>query len=118
MSKEKESDSISTRTRSQQLSQQPPIVTVQQATGILQKKNSSSSSSSSSFGDSEGSDIEPTNQQYNPRTLQFLTTTTTNADAMASSSPFDADLLYIFTDVLKIEMTQEPLHSIPAGVLH
>ena len=40
------------------------------------------------------------------------------ANIMAPSSPFDADLLYIFTDVLKIDMTQKPLHSIPAGVLH
>jgi len=47
-----------------------------------------------------------------------LTTTTAIADAVVSSSPFDADLLYIFTDVLKIDITQKPLHSIPAGVLH
>ena len=61
-------------------------------------------------------DIDPTTQQYNPRTLQFPTTTT--ASAMAPSSPFDEDLLYIFMDVLKIDMTKKPLHSIPAGVLH
>jgi len=44
--------------------------------------------------------------------------TRTNDDAMVPSSPFDADLLYIFTDVLKINMTKKPLHLIPAGVFH
>jgi len=61
-------------------------------------------------------DTDPNTQQYNPRTLLFPTTTAANA--MAPSSPFDADLLYIFTDVLKIDMTQKPLHLIPAEVLH
>jgi len=77
-----------------------------------------SSKADSEVSDFEGSDIEKT-EQYNPRTLQFLTTTTTTTkDAMVPSSPFDADLLYIFTDVLKIDLTKKPLHVIPAGILH
>ena len=124
---ESKTPSISSRTRSR--IRQDPIVTVtapdldltvQDVDDILQ--NSSSSKADSEVSDLE-EDIDSNTQQYNPRTLTFLTTTTTTAatataTAMAPSSPFDADLLYIFTDVLKIDMTQKPLHSIPAGVLH
>ena len=118
---EPKTPSISSRTRSR--IRQDPIVTapdldltVQDVDDILQ--NSSSSKADSEVSDLE-EDIDSNTQQYNPRTLPFSTTTTTTAaTAMAPSSPFDADLLYIFTDVLNIDMTQKPLHMIPAGVLH
>jgi len=112
---ETKTPSISSRTRSQ--TRQDPIVTAQDADDIFQ--SSSSSKADSEVSGFEDSDIEQT-EQYNPRTLQFptTTTTTTTEDAMAPSSPFDAELLYIFTDVLKIDMTKKPLHSIPAGILH
>ena len=35
-----------------------------------------------------------------------------------SSLPFDADLLYIIQDVLKIDTDQKPLHQIPAAIIH
>ena len=62
MSKEEESDSISTRTRSQE---QPPVITLEQANDILQ--SSSDSITSLSVSGSEGGDIEPTTQQYDRR---------------------------------------------------
>ena len=112
---ESKTPSISSRTRSR-IRQDPivtaPGLTVQDVDDILQ--SSSSSKTDSEVSDFE-EDIDPTTQQYNPRTLQFPTTT---ASAMAPSSPFDEDLLYIFTDVLKIDLTKKPLHVIPAGILH
>ena len=111
MPMEEESDSISARTRSQN-----PIVILQEANNIFH--NFSSSSTSSGLSDFEDSDIEQT-EQYNLRALQFLTMTTTTDNAMALSlSSFDTDLLYIFTDVLKINNNKKPLHPIPDGLLH
>jgi len=96
MPTEEESDSISTRTRSQS---QQNIVTLQKDHDSFY--NSSSSSTSSGLGGFEDSDIEQT-EQYNPRALQFSTTD----DTMAPSTlPFDADMIYILEEVLDCNIT-------------
>ena len=108
---ETKTPSISSRTRSQ--TRQDPIVTVQDVDDIFQ--SSSSSKADSEVSDFEGSDIEQT-EQYNPRALQFPTTTTTMPANMVSSLPFDADMVYIL-GILDCDITSTPPHQIADAII-
>ena len=107
---ETKTPSISSRTRSQ--TRQEPIVTkdptVQEVDDIFQ--SSSSSQAESEVSEFEGSDIEQT-EQYNPRTLEFPTTTTTTPANMAPSPTFDTGMLHIL-DILDSSITTTPIHEI------